>query len=277
VAKGITTDWEEDYKIMLLEPTIEKLVAMKLHGMARSLKERASRPDHADLAVSDFVSFLVDDEWSDRQNRKLAARLRGARFKDPVACIEDIDYQTARGLKKSVLLELLQNHWLGKHQNIVLTGPAGSGKSYLAQAIGNHLCRSGHVVTYMRVTKLAFLLTQIRADGTYMRVMSRIAKARVLLLDDLGIGTLTDQQRADFLEILEDRYGQGSTIITSQMPTTAWHEYFGGGTVADGICDRFLHNAHRIDLRASKDSQRKLRSGLTPAEPSGNKGTGLGD
>lgn len=253
---------------MLLEQTIERLSHMKLYGMARALKERVSRPDHADLSVSDFIGLLVDDEWTDRQNRKLVSRLRSARFKDSAACVEDIDYQTARGLKKSALLELLQNHWLTKHQNIVLTGPSGSGKSYLAQAIGNHLCREGHVVTYMRVPKLAFLLTQIRADGSYMRVINRISKARVLVLDDLGIGTLTDQQRTDFLEILEDRYAQGSTIITSQMPTTSWHEYFGGGIVADGICDRFLHNAHRIDLRA-KESQRKLRSGLTPTDESG--------
>ncbi len=253
---------------MLLEQTIEKLSAMNLHGMARSLKERLTRPDHGDLPVSDFIGLLVDDEWTERHNRKLAARLRGARFKDPAACIEDIDYQTARGLKKAAVLELMQNHWLEKHQNIVLTGPSGSGKSYLAQAIGNNLCRAGHVVTYMRVPKLAFLLTQIRADGSYMRVMNRISKARVLVLDDLGIGQLTDQQRTDMLEILEDRYGQGSTLITSQMPTSAWHEYFGGGIVADGICDRFLHNAHRIDLNY-KDSMRKQRSGLTQMDDSG--------
>lgn len=245
---------------MLIEQTLSKLNQMKLHGMAKSLADRLARPDHVDLSVSDFVGFLVDDEWTDRQNRKLASRLKLARFKDSAACAENIDYQTARGLKKSQLLELMQNHWVEKHQNVVLTGPSGSGKSYIAQALGNHLCRSGFAVTYMRVPKLAFLLTQIRADGSYMRAMARISRSRVLILDDLGIGTLTDQQRTDFLEILEDRYGQGSTIITSQMPTSAWHEYFGGGIVADGICDRFLHNAHRMELRA-KESLRKPRGG----------------
>jgi len=253
---------------MLLEQTIEKLAHMKLHGMARSLKDRVSRPDHGDLSITDFVGFLVDDEWMERQNRKLASRLRLARFKDVGACPENVDYQTARGLKKTVLLELMQNHWLAKHQNIVLTGPAGSGKSYIAQALGNHLCRSGFAVTYFRVPKLVFLLTQIRADGSYLRVMSRIAKARVLILDDLGIGALEEPVRTDFLEILEDRYGQGSTIITSQLPTKAWHEYFGSGIVADGICDRFLHNAHRIDLNA-KESLRKSKSTLTEQEGSG--------
>jgi len=253
---------------MLIEQTLMKLNAMKLFGMANSLKDRASRPDHADLSVTDFVSFLVDDEWTDRQNRKLTSRLRCAKFKDQQACVENIDYETARGIKKTKFLELLQNHWVEKHQNIVLTGPSGSGKSYLAQAIGNHLCRSGQAVTYMRMPKLAVLLTQVRADGTYMRALDRIRRTAVLILDDLGIGTLSEQQRTDLLEIFEDRYAQGSTIITSQLPTNAWHDYLGGGIVADGICDRFLHNAHRIDLHA-KESLRKSRGGLTEKSPSG--------
>lgn len=253
---------------MLLEQTIEKLNEMKMYGMVKSIKERTSRPDHADLSVTDFMGFLVDDEWTDRQNRKLTSRLKGAKFKDQGACTENIDYETARGLKKTKFLELLQNHWIDKHQNIVLTGPSGSGKSYLAQAIGNHLCRSGFGVAYMRMPKLAVLLTQVRADGTYMRALDRIRKTRVLILDDFGIGNLSDQQRTDLLEIFEDRYAQGSTIITSQLPTTQWHEYLGGGIVADGICDRFLHNAHRVDL-LSKESLRKSRGGLTKESPSG--------
>jgi DNA replication protein DnaC len=253
---------------MLIEQTLTKLNAMKLYGMANSLKDRTSRTDHTDLSVTDFVSFLVDDEWTDRQNRKLTSRLRSAKFKDQQACVENIDYETARGLKKTKLLEFLQNHWIDKHQNIVFTGPSGSGKSYLAQAIGNHLCRSGFAVTYMRMPKLAVLLTQVRADGTYMRALDRIRRTQVLILDDLGIGTLSEQQRTDLLEIFEDRYAQGSTIITSQLPTSAWHEYLGGGIVADGICDRFLHNAHRLDLQA-KESLRKSRGGLTEKDPSG--------
>jgi len=253
---------------MLMEQTITKLNEMKLYGMVKSIQERISRPDHADLSVTDFVGFLVDDEWTDRQNRRLTSRLRSAKFKDQAACAEDIDYEANRGLTKTKFLELLQNHWTEKHQNIVLTGPSGSGKSYLAQAIGNHLCRSGHSVTYMRMPKLAVLLTQVRADGTYIRALERIRKSRILILDDLGIGTLNEQQRTDLLEIFEDRYAQGSTIITSQLPTGQWHEYLGGGIVADGICDRFLHNAHRLDLQA-KESLRKTRSGLTAKEPSG--------
>jgi DNA replication protein DnaC len=253
---------------MLLEQTIGKLNAMKLHGMATSLKDRLSRTDHADLSVSDFVSFLVDDEWTDRQNRKMTARLKTARFKDQAACTENVDYETSRGLKKTKFLEFLQNHWIEKHQNIVFTGPSGSGKSYLAQAIGNHICRSGFAVMYIRMPKLAVLLTQVRADGSYMRTLDRIRKTNVVILDDFGIGTLTDQQRTDMLEIFEDRYAQGSTIITSQLPISHWHQYLGDGIVADGICDRFLHNAHRIDLQ-TKESLRKSRSGLTEKDSSG--------
>lgn len=254
---------------MLLEQTIEKLAQMKLYGMANSLKERVSRPDHGELSITDFVGFLVDDEWTNRQNRKLTSRLKQARFKDGSACLEDIDYKTSRGLKKTQLLELMQNHWIEKHQNIVFTGPSGSGKSYIAQALGNHLCRAGFPVTYLRAPKLVVILTQARADGSYMRLMTRISKSRVLIIDDLGIGTLAEPARTDLLEILEDRYAQGSTIITSQMPTSAWHEYFGGGIVADGICDRFLHNAHRIELDA-RESLRKTRSNLTEKDACAN-------
>lgn len=253
---------------MLFEQTIDKLAQMKLYGMANSLKERISRPDHGDISASDFVGLLVDDEWTDRQNRKLTSRLKQARFKDGSACIENIDYKTSRGLKKVQLLELMQNHWIEKHQNIVFTGPSGSGKSYIAQALGNHLCRSGFSVNYLRAPKLVVILTQARADGSYLRLMNRLSKSNVLIVDDLGIGSLAETVRTDFLEILEDRYAQGSTIITSQMPISAWHEYFGGSIVADGICDRFLHNAHRIEL-STHESLRKIRSNLTDKDASG--------
>jgi DNA replication protein DnaC len=253
---------------MLLEQTLEKLARMKLHGLAKSLRERTSRTDHADLSHADFIGLLVDDEWAERQNRQLTNRLRLARFKDASACPENLDYQTPRGLKKTAMLELLQNRWVESHQNIVITGPSGSGKSYVAQAMGNHLCRSGLAVAYFRVPRLALVLTQVRADGSYLRFMKRLGRTRLLILDDFGIGRLTDDHRTDVLEIFEERYGQGATIITSQLPTSAWHEYLGGGIVADGICDRFLHNAHRIELNA-KESLRKPKAPLTTDRPSG--------
>lgn len=253
---------------MLLEQTLEKLAQMKLHGMARSIRDRIARTDHSDIAISDFIGFIVDDEWTDRQNRKLTTRLKQARFKENNACIEDLDYSIPRGIKKSQILELAQNHWIEKHHNIIISGPSGSGKSYLAQAFGNHLCRSGFQTAYFRVPKLAIQLVQARADGSYLKLLRRISKAKVLILDDLGLGKLADEQRDDLLEILEDRYAQGSTIITAQLPPSDWHDYFGGGIIADGICDRVLHNSHRFQLKAP-DSIRKLKSDLTPPRGSG--------
>lgn len=241
---------------------------MKLHTMARSIKDRLARADHGDITVSDFIGFVVDDEWTERKNRKLISCLQQAKFKETSACLEDLDYAVQRGLKKSQILELAQNHWIEKHHNIVITGPSGSGKSYLAQALGNHLCRSGFPTAYFRVPKLAVQLGQARADGSYLKLLKRISKMKVLILDDLGLGKLSDDQRGDLLEILEDRYAQGSTIITAQLPTSEWNEYLGGGIIADGICDRILHNAHRFPLK-TVESIRKLKSSLTSKEDSG--------
>ena len=253
---------------MLLEPTMEKLSQMKMHTMARSIQERLGRTDHTDMCISDFIGFVVDDEWTARQNRKLKSRLKQAKFKENEACLESLDYTVPRGMKKTLILELAQNHWIEKHHNIAITGPSGSGKSYLAQALGNHLCRSGIQTAYFRVPKLAVQLIQARADGSYLKFLKKISKTKVLILDDLGIGKLADDQRDDLLEIIEDRYAQGSTIITAQLPPGEWHDYFGSGIVADGICDRILHNAHRIHLKAP-ESIRKLKSSLTPSEDSG--------
>jgi DNA replication protein DnaC len=247
---------------MLLEETLQKLTDMKLHAMARSIRDRLARPDHGDLPITDFIGFVVDDEWLDRQNRQLSTRLRQARFKLPAACLENLDYSVPRKLKKQQVLELAQNRWIEKHQNVVITGPAGSGKSYLAQALGNHLCRSGYATAYYRMPKLVIQFVQARADGSYLRLLNRLSKVPVLILDDLGVGKLTDDHRTDLLELIEDRYDQGSTIITAQLPPSGWHDYLGGGIVADGICDRILHNAHRIELK-SDDSLRRLKNGLS--------------
>ncbi len=252
---------------MLQEETVRKMNDMKLHAMARSFRERLSRPDHGDLSVSEFMGFIVDDEWMDRENKKISSRLRVARFKDESASMEAVDYVIPRKLKKQQILELAQNHWVEKHQNVIFIGPSGSGKSYIAQALGNHLCRAGYSVGYYRMSKLISSLTQARADGSYMRLLKRIARHSVLILDDMGVGKLTDVHRTDILELLEDRYDVGSTIITSQLGVPEWHEYFGGDTVADAIMDRIVHNAHRIDLN-SKESVRKLRNGLPDSEKS---------
>lgn len=246
---------------MLIEQTVDKMVSMKMHKMAESFKERIARTDHRSLDKSEFIGLLIDDEYQDRQNKKMTSRLRGAKFKEVQACVENIDYQCRRGLKKKDILELAQNHWIKKYQNISFTGPAGVGKSYLAQALGNNACRSGFSVLYTRVSKLFLTLITSRADGTYMNKMKKIAKTDVLILDDFGLAPLEDHHKQDLFEIIEDRHGTGSTVITAQLPTEHWHEYLGGGMIGDGICDRLLHNCHNLKLQG--ESYRKKASDLT--------------
>lgn len=242
---------------MILEQTLGKLREMKLSAMARSLEERISRPDHHELSVEDFVGLIVDDEYLYREQKRLTTRLSGAKFKERQACMEAIDYKIARGLSKQTMLELAQLRFIEKKQNIAFTGPAGAGKSYLAQALGHQACRQGFRVVYVRLPKLLTAVTQARADGSYANLLKRFEKANVLILDDLGVSDLSENERRDLLEIFEDRYGIGSTIITSQLPIKDWHAYFGGGRAADSICDRLVHNCHRIELKKDAGSQRK--------------------
>lgn len=246
---------------MLTEQTVNKMVSMKMYKMAESFKERLGRPDHRSLDNSEFTGLLIDDEYQDRQNRKMASRLRGAKFKQSTACIEDVDYQHKRCLQKKDVLELAQNHWIRKHQNILLTGPSGVGKSYLAQAFGNNACRNGFTVLYTRVSKLLLTLITARADGSYMNRLKQISKVNVLILDDFGLSPLEDHHKQDLFEIIEDRHGVGSTVITAQLPTENWHEYLGGGMLSDGICDRILHNCHELKLQG--ESYRIKASRLT--------------
>ena len=174
---------------MLHEQTHEKLIAMKLFGMATALKERLERRDHQSLSKAEFIGLLVDDEWLYRENRKLSARLKVARFKERAAALESIDYATARGLRKDQVLELAQNRWIGAHQCILITGPSGSGKSFLAQALGQHACRSGFSVQYLRLPALLNHFVQARAEGTYDRLLKRLTKAALIILDDFGLAS----------------------------------------------------------------------------------------
>ena len=246
---------------MLDEQTYQKLIAMKLFGMARSLKERLERRDHQSLSKAEFAGLLVDDEWLYRENRKLTSRLKVAKFKQRAACIENIDYATARGLRKDQLLELAQNRWITAHQSLLIAGPSGAGKSFLAQAFGQHACRSGFSVQYLRLPTLLSHFVQARAQGIYDRLLKRLAKLSVLIIDDFGLASLTDPQKQDLLEAIEERYGSGATIVTAQLPVSDWHEYLGGGRIADAILDRLVHNAHRIELVAV-ESMRKTMPAL---------------
>jgi len=246
---------------MLLEQTYAKLVEMKLYGMANAIKERLERVDHQSLSKEEFVGFLIDDEWLYRENRKLTARLKVAKFKEREAAIENIDYRTPRGLRKAQVLELAQNRWIAAHQSMLITGPSGAGKSYLAQAFGLNACRNGFTVQYVRLPTLLSQFVQARAQGTYDRLLRRLAKTALLVIDDFGLAVLSEVEKQDLLEAIEERYGVGATLVTSQLPIGDWHEYLGGGRLADAILDRLVHNAHRIEL-ASKESMRKERAAL---------------
>lgn len=241
---------------MLLEHTYDKLISMKLHGMASSVKQRLERADHQSLSKEEFLGLLVDDEWLYRENRKLTTRLKTAKFKQPQASIENIDYRTPRGLHKTQVLELAQNRWIGAHQSVLITGPSGAGKSYLAQAFGLNACRNGFTVQYLRLPTLLAQFVQARAQGTYDRLLKRLSKLSLIIIDDFGLAALDEPERQDLLEAIEERYGTGATLVTSQLPIGDWHEYLGGGRLADAILDRLVHNAHRIEL-SSKESMRK--------------------
>lgn len=244
---------------MLIEQTLDKLGAMKLHGMARALREWTEQTKEKEIAPADLVGLLADAEWLYREQQKLSTRLRNARFRQP-ASIEDIDYSQARGLTKSVVMDLASSRWVQSHQNVILTGPTGVGKSYIACALGQKACRDGFTVVYRRASRLFDELAEARGDGTYSAVLRRLAKAQVLILDDFGLEPMGATQRKELLEVLEDRYEVSSTVVTSQLEPKNWHPVIGDATLADAICDRLVHNAHRLKL--SGESIRKA-SGLT--------------
>jgi DNA replication protein DnaC len=245
---------------MLMEQTLEKLRAMKLLGMARYLEQWQAAPPSQQLSPTELLSLLTDAEWLQRENRKLSLRLKNARLRQP-ACLEDVDYSHARGLTRAQMVELSSCHWVKARQNVLITGPTGMGKSYLACALGNKACREGFSVLYRRASRLYDELAQARADGSWRTVLQRFAKAHVLILDDFGLEPLNANERKDLLEVLEDRCGSSSTLITSQLEPKQWHAVIGDATVADAILDRLIHTAHRLKLAG--ESIRKQEGKLT--------------
>jgi DNA replication protein DnaC len=248
---------------MLVEQTMEKLVAMKLRGMADALRRWMEKPKEKQMTPLDLIGLLADAEWDEREQKRLTARLRNARFRQE-ASIEDIDYQHPRGLAKAVMLDLASCRWIAAHQNVVFTGLTGVGKSYLACALGHKACREGHTVVYRRTSRLLDELAQARADGSHFNLLRRLAKTEVLILDDFGLEVLNAAQRKDLLEVLEDRYGASSTIVTSQLEPKDWHSVIGDETIADAVCDRLVHNAHRVKLAG--ESIRKVKGDLTKGQ-----------
>lgn len=232
---------------MLTGPTLERLHALNLGGMARALLEQRETPAYAELPFEDRLGLLVDREATERENRRLERHLRAAKLR-VAASVEDIDFRAPRGLDRSVVLELAQARWVAAHQQVLLTGPTGVGKTYLACALAAAAIRAGHTALYARVPRLLAEIGTARADGRLVRLLAGWARIEVLVLDDFALQPLTDAQAADLLEVIEDRAGLRSTIVTSQLPVALWHEGLGEPTVADAICDRLLAGAHRIEL-----------------------------
>jgi DNA replication protein DnaC len=245
----------------MIEAVIEKLLIMKLHGMALGLREQMNIPAYRDLGFEERFGLLVDKEKLHRDNWQLKVLASKAHFRHPSACFEDIDFRARRGITKDGLLRLSQNEWIRSHQNLIIVGPTGVGKTYLACALGNSAIRQGISSLYLRMPRLAQELKIARADGSYMKLLQRLQRVRLLIIDDWGLNPFTDEERRDFLEIMEDRHQVRSSIIASQLPIDMWHDVIGDPTLADAICDRIIHNAHKIILTG--ESMRKTRSGLT--------------
>jgi DNA replication protein DnaC len=242
---------------MLYEPTIQKMQAMKLRGMVEALEEQRKTAEVGAWSFEDRLALLVERQWLWKENRALATRLKYARLRQP-ACLEDIDYRHHRGLQRSVIEHLAGGDWIQYSQNCLITGPTGVGKSYLACALAQKACRDGYRVVYFYAPKLFRELTAGQADGSLPTLLKKLAKARLLVIDDWGLEKATPAQYRDFLEILDDRQSVASTLITSQFPPTRWHELIGDATVADAILDRLIHGSHRIELKG--ESMRKNRS-----------------
>jgi len=243
--------------------TMEKLHQMRLAGMAAAIREQLDTPATSDLSFGERIAMMVDREWTLRENKRLARRLKAARLKLQ-ASVENIDYRHPRRLEKSLVLTLSNCEWIKGHQNLIVTGPTGIGKSYIAEAFANKACREGYTALYYRSTRLFRELAVSRGDGSYSKLLSRLARTDLLIIDDWGLAPLTDAERRDFLEVMEDRHGSKSTLMTSQYPVSSWHDLIGEPTMADAILDRIIHNAHKITLKG--ESMRKTRSNLTQAD-----------
>src|ERR1700691_6243084 len=248
---------------MLNQQTIDKLHTMKLHGLADAFRAQLETTEASQLSFEERFAMLIDQQWLWKENRALARRLRAAHLKER-GVIEDIDYQHPRGLDRKLVRTLSSSDWVRQHQSVLLLGPTGIGKSWLACALAQKACRDGFSIVHKKTSELFRDLAVAHADGSIGRMLQRLAQTDVLLLDDFAMAPLKDNERRDFLEVCDDRYQRGSMILTSQMPVAHWHEQIGDPTLADSILDRLLHNAYRLELKG--ESMRKTLGGKPQPE-----------
>ena len=242
---------------MLNEPTAEKLNEISMFGMARAWQEQRNDPSATGLSFDERFALLVDAEHLTRQNRRTATRLKEAKLRDTRACIEDIESSDRRGLDRTLIRQLGTCQWVNQKQVVIVTGATGTGKTYVSCALAQQVCRRGYKTLYRRVPRLLDEMALARADGSYGTLLARLARTDILVLDDWGIPTLNDPQRRDMLEVLEDRYAERATIISSQLPISSWYEFIGDPTMADAILDRVIHNAYKIELKGPSKRKNK--------------------
>jgi DNA replication protein DnaC len=241
---------------MLNQPTLEKLQTMKLHGMADAFRAQLKTTDTSQLSFEERFAMLVDQQWLWKENRALARRLRAAKLKER-GVVEDIDYQHPRGLDRKLLRTLASSEWVRQHQNLLLIGPTGIGKTWLGCALAQKACRDGFTILHKRAAEMFRDLAVAHVDGSFGRQLTKLSRIDILVLDDFAMAPLKDSERRDFLELCDDRYQRRSMILTSQLPLAHWHEQIGDPTLADSILDRLVHNAYRIELNG--ESMRKKR------------------
>lgn len=233
---------------MLDHPTHQRLRDLKLDGMADAFAELQSQADAATLSHAEWLGLLIDREATNRSTKRYQTRMRAAKLRHVGAAIEDVDYRTPRQLDRDLFRQLAQGEWIAKGQNLIITGPCGVGKTWLACALGQKACRDGRTVLYRRLPRLFAELELAHGDGSFPRLFRQLVRANLLILDDWGPDRLTGPQRRDLMEIVEDRYGNGAILLTSQLPVDAWHDVIGEPTFADAILDRIVHKAHRLPL-----------------------------
>ena len=250
---------------MLAHPTQERLLALGLTGMARALDDQRRHPDIAALSFEERFALLLDRETTERENKRLVTRLRFAALRQQ-AVVEDIDLHAARGLDRALFQKLAAGDWIDRKQNLLVIGPTGVGKSWIACALGHKACRDNRSVVYHRVPRLLEALALARGDGRHGRLMKTLGRVQLLILDDWGLAPLTGEQRRDLLEIMDERHERGSTIVTSQVLVDHWHEVIGDPTIADAVLDRLVHNAHRLVLKGESLRKRAAKTLALDAE-----------